>query len=411
MNENENVNVTELAEQSAVADAAPEREEICARETEGLPAEAVTPAEDITAPVEDIAETAEPLPPTEEEIRDGEKARVGKIASRTGLFVTVLYLAWTVLATATSAILSPIASLFVSAFGWSASDVSAFTTLFANAAAMFAAAMIARPLLPKPAPSMPKGKFGFGRVLCALGATVVFVMIMAPLGQSFTYMWNTLTGCGFRSESPSNPLAMLLFAGILTPIVEELIFRRFLLGRLRPLGEGFAILLSSAIFAVFHMNFTQIFFTFFCGLVWGYVYCRSGRFWHVCFLHIAYNTLYGLLLPYLTEWSMTAMEQISSVGGKLTPEDILPYIGNLLIVMAWGLLLAVITALAVLGVIALSRTLPRLKVDGGEFSLTRKEKLRAVFTASGFIAMLLVGAIFLVSHVTRTPVLSMLLPR
>jgi membrane protease YdiL (CAAX protease family) len=258
---------------------------------------------------------------------------------------------------------------------------------------------------------MPRGKFGFGRVLCALGATVVFVMIMAPLGQSFTHMWNTLTGSGAGSGSTSNPLAMLLFAGILTPIMEELIFRRFLLGRLRPLGEGFAILLSSAIFAVFHMNFTQIFFTFFCGLVWGYVYCRSGRFWHVCFLHIAYNTLYGLLLPYLTEWSKTAMGQISSVGGKLMPEDVLPYIGNLLIVMAWGLLLAVITALAVLGVIALSRTLPRLKVDGGEFSLTRKEKLRAVFTASGFIAMLLVGAIFLVSHVTRTPVLSMLLPR
>ena len=81
MNENENTNVTELAEQSAVAATAPEREEICARETEGLPAEAVTPAEDITAPVEDIAETAEPLPPTEEEIREGERARVMKIGT------------------------------------------------------------------------------------------------------------------------------------------------------------------------------------------------------------------------------------------------------------------------------------------------------------------------------------------
>jgi hypothetical protein len=52
-----------------------------------------------------------------------------------------------------------------------------------------------------------------------------------------------------------------------------------------------------------------------------------------------------------------------------------------------------------------------LKVDGGEFSLPRKEKLRAVFSATGFIAMLLVGAIFLVSRVTGTPVLSMLLLR
>ena len=203
---------------------------------------------------------------------------------------------------------------------------------------------------------------------------------------------------------------MLLFAGLFTPIVEELIFRRFLIGRLRPLGEGFAIVLSSAIFAVFHMNFTQMFFTFFCGLVWGYAYCRSGKFWHVCFLHIAYNTLYGLLLPYLTNWGMTALEQISTVGDSLKPADVLPFIGNLLILMAWGLVAAVILALAVLGVIALSRTLPKLKLEQSEFSLSRKEKLRAVFSASGFIAMLLVGAIYLVSNVTGSSVLSMLIP-
>ena len=104
------------------------------------------------------------------------------------------------------------------------------------------------------------------------------------------------------------------------------------------------------------------------------------------------------------------MDQLSSVGDNLMPEDVLPFIGNLLLLAAWGLLILAIVALAVLGVISLSRTLPRLKVEKGELSLTRKEKLRAVFTASGFIAMLLVGAIYLVSNVTGNSVLSLLLP-
>ena len=165
------------------------------------------------------------------------------------------------------------------------------------------------------------------------------------------------------------------------------------------------------IFAVFHMNFTQLFFTFFCGLVWGWVYCRSGKFWHVCFLHIAYNTVYGLLLPYLTEWSTVAQEQIFSVSGALKPAEILPFLGNLLIIAAWVLVLTVTVALAVLGVIALSRTLPKLKLEKSELSLTRKETLRAVFSASGFIAMLLVLAIYFVSRVTGAEVLSLLLYR
>jgi hypothetical protein len=50
-------------------------------------------------------------------------------------------------------------------------------------------------------------------------------------------------------------------------------------------------------------------------------------------------------------------------------------------------------------------------LEKGDFSLTRKEKLRAIFSASGFIAMLLVGAIYLVSNVTGTDVLSLLLYR
>ena len=407
-NERENAKEAEapVAEDAATVSEA-ETPEAPAENRADLPDAAPADAVEVSA---EGAEAPADVPPTEEEIREGEKKSVGKIASRVGLFVTTLYLSWLVIAGISAAVLSIFTASIAAAFGWSTADVSSCASLLANVVGMFSAAMIARPLLPKASP-MPRGKFGFRHLLCALGATVVLVMITAPLGSSFTYMWNLLTGVRGGSGSTSNPWAMFLFAGIATPIVEELIFRRFLIGRLRPLGEGFAIVLSSAVFAVVHMNFHQIFFTFFCGLVWGWVYCRSGRFWHVCFLHIAYNSFYGLLLPYVTEWALIALEQIEAVSGNLNPSEILPYFGNLLILLAWLLVVGVLVALAVLGVISLSRTLPKLKLEKGDFSLTRKETIRAIFSASGFIAMLLVGAIYLVSNVTGTDVLSLLLYR
>ena len=182
-NENENENERENAKE-AEAPVAEGTAPLSEAETPEAPAENraedpdAAPADAIEVSAEGVEDPAV-APPTEEEIREGEKKGVGKIASRVGLFVTVLYLAWLVLARTSMEIFAYFVAPLSTAFGWSTADVSSCIRLFVNVAAMFAAAMIARPLLPKTS-AMPRGKFGFGRVLCALGATVVLVMITAP---------------------------------------------------------------------------------------------------------------------------------------------------------------------------------------------------------------------------------------
>ena len=85
-----------------------------AEDPDAAPAEAIeVSAEGAEDPA---AVPAAAVPPTEEEIREGEKKSVGKIASRVGLFVTVLYLAWLVLASTSMEIfayfIAPLSSAF-----------------------------------------------------------------------------------------------------------------------------------------------------------------------------------------------------------------------------------------------------------------------------------------------------------
>lgn len=108
-----------------------------------------------------------------------------------------------------------------------------------------------------------------------------------------------------------NPVAMLVdstsllprlvFLVILAPMMEEFIFRRQLIDRMRPYGEKLAIILSAAMFALFHGNVSQAFYAFVIGLVFGYLYVRAGKLRYTIMLHMLVNFLGGVVAPYIQE--------------------------------------------------------------------------------------------------------------
>ena len=69
----------------------------------------------------------------------------------------------------------------------------------------------------------------------------------------------------------SDTFSMFLYASILAPVSEELIFRGYILQTLRPYGKKFAIVLSAFLFGIFHGNLLQTPYAFLMGLVLGYV--------------------------------------------------------------------------------------------------------------------------------------------
>lgn len=99
-------------------------------------------------------------------------------------------------------------------------------------------------------------------------------------------------------EIDTNSLSMFLYAGILAPISEEILFRGLILRSFQPYGKKFAIFASAFLFGIYHGNFIQSPFAFVVGLVLGYVAVEYSMFWSIL-LHAINNLVLGDLIPRL----------------------------------------------------------------------------------------------------------------
>lgn len=121
-----------------------------------------------------------------------------------------------------------------------------------------------------------------------MGQTLSAVLNLFPLFRAE----NALTEMLFASDSL---WIIFLLTVIVAPIMEELVFRKMLMPRLLPLGEGVAVLLSGLFFGLFHGNLYQFFYAFFIGLVLGYLFAKTGKVIYTVFMHMAVNFFSGFL--------------------------------------------------------------------------------------------------------------------
>ncbi len=89
---------------------------------------------------------------------------------------------------------------------------------------------------------------------------------------------------------------ILLFVVILPPIFEELFFRKLVIDRLLPYGELPAILISGLAFGMVHGNFNQFFYAAAIGVIFGFIYLRSGRIRYSILLHMMINFIGGFYI-------------------------------------------------------------------------------------------------------------------
>ena len=95
--------------------------------------------------------------------------------------------------------------------------------------------------------------------------------------------------------------ANLLFCGILAPIFEEIFYRKLVIDRLRRYGDLAAILMSGLLFGLIHGNFSQFFYASFIGVVFGYIYLRTGKLRYTIALHMAVNLIGGVYVTEMTK--------------------------------------------------------------------------------------------------------------
>ncbi len=82
-----------------------------------------------------------------------------------------------------------------------------------------------------------------------------------------------------------------LLVGIWAPVAEEVFFRGFALsGFADRYGLTLAVVLSSALFALAHLDIASLAPTFILGLALGWVYLRTRSIWPCIFVHGLHNT-------------------------------------------------------------------------------------------------------------------------
>ncbi len=115
-------------------------------------------------------------------------------------------------------------------------------------------------------------------------------------------------------ESSSIPISFLTMVAI-GPVVEELLMRKLVIDRILIFGEKTAVIISGFFFGLLHGNFYQFFYAFALGVIFGYVYVRTGKVRNTIILHMLVNFMGSTLLMVLLEWG--SLPGIAGIMGIL----------------------------------------------------------------------------------------------
>jgi len=173
-------------------------------------------------------------------------------------------------------------------------------------------------VLAKEAPM--KGKTFLCMLCFCMGAQMVnslwitlLELVLMPFGKSVMPILESVAG-------DTDSFSMFLYASVLAPVWEEILFRGYVLRALRPYGKRFAILGSALLFGIFHGNLLQTPYAVLMGLVLGYVTVEYSIVWAVL-LHMFNNLVLADLLTRLTaQWSELAFGTLNLLlfgGGAL----------------------------------------------------------------------------------------------
>lgn len=108
--------------------------------------------------------------------------------------------------------------------------------------------------------------------------------------------------------------ANILIVGICAPIFEELMFRKFIVDRMVRYGEATAIVVSGLMFGLFHGNFSQFFYATALGMLFAFIYVKTGKLRYTILTHFIINMSSTLMVPVL---QMIDTDKIDRLTGTL----------------------------------------------------------------------------------------------
>lgn len=181
----------------------------------------------------------------------------------------------------------------------------------------------------------------------------------------------------------------MIFVVFLAPVVEEWLFRKQIIDRLRVYGEKRAIVFSALAFALFHMNMFQFFYAFGLGLVFGYMYARTSQLRYSVFLHMIVNFQGSVIAMWISDNMMDSNGNLIKVENLTTQEiaDLAP--GFMFI----GLYAMFMIVMFVFGIVLLARSKKYLEFYDSPLEIRGSAGIKALYGTVGIMGFLVVSVL------------------
>lgn len=217
----------------------------------------------------------------------------------------------------------------------------------------------------------------------------LFLSLLVKASAFSTFLQNGIFGEGST--------VFLILAVCCAPFVEEMIFRKVLIDRIRKYGDKTAIIVSGLMFGLFHGNFSQFFYAAFLGMLFAFIYTRTGRIRYTIILHMMVN-FWGSAIPLLV-MKPDVFYQLRDVMLSGDQTEILSIMPSLLPTFLFGMLNMMI---AFGGIVILIVNRKQFHVNPPLLTLEKKQRFSAVCGNFGFFSLLAVCIYEFVTQFLRT---------
>ena len=246
----------------------------------------------------------------------------------------------------------------------------------------------------------------FSDFLIFLCMAEAFMIVGSFIGNYVNNLITSFTGIEIEdtlTEVMTNSVLWVnvLLAGILAPIFEELLFRKLLIDNAVKYGEGLAIFVSGFAFGLFHGNFSQFFYATMVGMLFAYVYVRTGNIKYTIILHMIVNLcstlitpIYNMIDPDLLSGDLDP-SQLYDLFMSLPPEEFVSTVWPIFVLVIYVI---VIYGMGIVGLILFFVKKKRMFLIPGERDIYPGFRFKSVVVNPGAIFYILAcAATFLLS--------------
>ena len=209
--------------------------------------------------------------------------------------------------------------------------------------------------------------------------TVAYIFNLMTVGLNIL-IGSMKTTSIFDSSKPltveGHPLGLLVCGVILSPIIEEILFRKILIDKTRIYGDKIAILISAIMFGLYHANLSQLFYAIALGAVFAYITLKTNCIRYAIILHMFINVMSALIMPTI-------------LGNGTERTRILIAIIIVLIIM-------------IIGIISFVRQLKQFKLDEGSYYIHPRRMTSTVFVNFGMIGYFFISFVLIFLTILTT---------